>query len=86
MTPWKTLDEVIERANSSKFGLAAYVFSQDFNKQEKLVQNLEAGSVYVNMLSGAYPNVPFGGYKESGFGRDNGVEAIDEFTQIKAIY
>lgn len=86
MTPWKTLDEVIQRANCTKYGLAAYVFSQDQNKCEKLVQNLLAGSVYVNMLGLASPHVPFGGYKESGFGRDNGEEAVLEYTQIKSVY
>jgi acyl-CoA reductase-like NAD-dependent aldehyde dehydrogenase len=53
---------------------------------EKLISSLEVGSVYCNMLGLASPHVPFGGYKESGFGRDNGVESVDEFTQIKAIY
>ena len=80
MKPWKTLDEVISRANDSKYGLAAYVFSNDINVLEKLTQNLEVGSVYCNMLGLASANVPFGGYKESGFGRDNGVESVDEFT------
>lgn len=51
-----------------------------------MINHLEVGSVYVNMLAGALASVPFGGYKESGFGRDNGLEAVEEFLQVKAVY
>lgn len=79
MKSFKNIEEVISRANNTKYGLAGYVFCNDFSTQQKLIQGLDCGSVYVNQLAGALASVPFGGYKESGFGRDNGVEAIEEF-------
>ena len=63
LKPFKTLDEVIERANNTTYGLAAYVISQNAANVEKLVRNIKAGSFYVNQGAYTLCNMPFGGYK-----------------------
>lgn len=86
LTPWKTLDEVIARANNTKYGLAAVVLSNNPGITNKLVNELQAGTIFVNTYCIPESFIPFGGYKESGFGRDNGEEAILEYTQVKSVY
>ncbi|XP_063421468.1 4-trimethylaminobutyraldehyde dehydrogenase-like [Mytilus trossulus] len=81
-----TEQEVISRANDTEFGLAAGVFTNDLKRAHRVASELEAGSLYVNNYN-VYPvGVPFGGYKKSGLGRENGPEALDLFTQVKSVY
>ncbi|CAC5401962.1 ALDH9A1 [Mytilus coruscus] len=81
-----TEPEVISRANDTEFGLAAGVFTNDLKRAHRVASELEAGSLYVNNYN-VYPvGVPFGGYKKSGLGRENGPEALDLFTQVKSVY
>jgi len=86
LKPWKTIDEVIQRANNTKYGLAAVVITNDMATSEKMVKSIDAGTVYVNCYCIPQSFIPFGGYKESGFGRDNGEEAILEYTHVKSVY
>lgn len=82
---FKNLDEVIERANNSDYGLAAAVFSKDLDKVNHIVQGLRAGTVWVNAYNVLSPQAPFGGYKQSGFGRENGEDGLKNYTEVKTV-
>jgi len=86
MTPFKTIQEAVKRANDSDYGLAAGVFSKDTAACEYFVRGVNAGTVWVNNYNITPFYVPFGGMKQSGFGRDNAEEAIHEYTTIKSVY
>lgn len=81
-----TEDEVVQRANDTQYGLSAAVFSNDFARANRVANALEAGSVWINDYGTLPVSLPFGGYKQSGVGRENGANAIDHYTQIKMIY
>ena len=81
-----TEEEAIERANATPYGLAAGVFSKDFARANRVANALQAGSVWINDYGTLPASVPFGGYKESGVGRENGANAIEHYTQVKMIY
>eukprot|EP00992_Anisonema_acinus_P014898 TRINITY_DN9513_c0_g1_i2.p1 TRINITY_DN9513_c0_g1~~TRINITY_DN9513_c0_g1_i2.p1 ORF type:complete len:491 (+),score=116.74 TRINITY_DN9513_c0_g1_i2:66-1538(+) len=82
---FSTEEEVIERANNSNYGLAAALFTTNLSRAFRVEKALEAGSVWVNCYNKFDVRIPFGGYKESGFGREMSSYAIDSFTQIKAV-
>eukprot|EP00992_Anisonema_acinus_P014897 TRINITY_DN9513_c0_g1_i1.p1 TRINITY_DN9513_c0_g1~~TRINITY_DN9513_c0_g1_i1.p1 ORF type:complete len:166 (+),score=19.12 TRINITY_DN9513_c0_g1_i1:115-612(+) len=82
---FSTEEEVIERANNSNYGLAAALFTTNLSRAFRVEKALEAGSVWVNCYNKTDVRIPFGGYKESGFGREMSSYAIDSFTQIKAV-
>ncbi|KXS16051.1 aldehyde dehydrogenase [Gonapodya prolifera JEL478] len=82
---FKTEDEVLERANNTTYGLAAGVFTKDLNRAIRVSSALEAGTVWVNCFMEIGPTVPFGGFKESGQGRELGEYALNEWTQIKSV-
>lgn len=77
---------VIERANATEFGLAAGVFTADLEKGQRVVNQLKAGVCWINTYNITPVELPFGGYKQSGIGRENGTEAIDHYTQVKTVY
>ena len=81
-----TEEEAIERANATHFGLSGAVFTQDFNRAHRVANRIQAGSVWINDYNVTPPEVPFGGYKQSGLGRENGLQAIEHYTQVKTIY
>lgn len=83
--PFKSVDELIEKANDSLFGLAAGIHTEDFNKAIYVSERVEAGSVWINTYNDFHPSAPFGGYKESGIGREMGLEAFDNYTQVKLV-
>jgi aldehyde dehydrogenase (NAD+) len=85
IAPFSTLDEVIEKANDSAYGLSAAVFTNDMNKAYRVTESVEAGMVCVNSWGVVNANTPFGGVKESGFGRDMGKEALDDWTVTKTV-
>lgn len=82
----KNLDEAIEIANSSPFGLSSAIFTQDKDEQEKAINRLEAGGTFVNAMSGSNPHLPFGGIKRSGYGRELAAEGIRAFCNVKAVH
>ena len=86
ITPFDTEDEAVGLANSTVYGLAAYVQSRDIARVHRIVPQLTAGTVHVNGKSAMPPNAPFGGYGESGFGREGGKAGLDEFLQIKNVF
>ena len=78
-------DDVVERANRSEFGLAAYVYTRDAARAHRLARRLHVGAVTVNAYPFLSPTAPFGGHKQSGFGREGGRVGIDEFLQRKNV-
>lgn len=83
---FSTEEEAIAKANDSQFGLAAYIHTRDPSRIERLTAQLEAGTVVVNGMGGLSAATPFGGYKQSGFGREGGRAGIEEMVQIKAVH
>ncbi|WP_108652342.1 betaine-aldehyde dehydrogenase [Dongshaea marina] len=78
--------EVIHRANNSDYGLAAAVFTQDISRAHRVTHKLEAGICWVNAYGASPAQMPVGGYKQSGIGRENGMATLNHYTQLKAVY
>jgi len=86
LMPIGTLDEAIAHANDTPYGLAAFVFSRDLATALRAAERCEAGSVWVNDIHRSYDQVPFGGYKQSGLGREKSRHGLDEYLELKTIY
>ena len=84
--PYDDLDEVIERANNSSYGLAAGLWTENLRNAHYVAERLKAGSVWVNCYNVTDPASPFGGYKESGFGREMGSYALENYTEVKSVW
>ncbi|MGF1527295.1 MAG: betaine-aldehyde dehydrogenase [Candidatus Competibacterales bacterium] len=84
--PFDGEDEVVERANATDYGLSGAVFTRDFPRAHRVAQDLQAGTVWINDYNALPPEIPFGGYKHSGIGRENGLQTIEAYTQVKTIY
>jgi len=82
---FKTLEEVIPRANDTRYGLAAAVFTKDIDKAITISNSVQAGTVWVNCYHAFACQAPFGGYKESGIGRENSEEGVLEYCQVKTV-
>ena len=80
-----TEEEVIRRANATKFGLAAYFYTRDMTRLIRVAEQLEYGLVGANDAAGYTHEIPFGGFKESGLGREGGHEGIEEYTEVKSV-
>jgi len=80
-----SLEQAIGIANDTEYGLSAGVFTRDVATAHRVAAQLQAGQVQINRYSGAGVEVPFGGYKNSGLGREKGIEAVHHYTQVKAI-
>ena len=79
-------EELIHRINRTRYGLAAGVWTQDISKAHRFAQAVKAGTVWVNGYGYFDAAAPFGGYKESGFGREMGKEALELYTQVKTVW
>lgn len=82
---FKTLDEAIERANNTDYGLGAGIFTKDITTALNTAKKLKAGSVWINVYDYATPQTPFGGFKRSGFGRELGEDGITEYLEVKTV-
>jgi betaine-aldehyde dehydrogenase len=80
------VDEVVARANDTEFGLAAGVFTQDITRAHRVIARLDAGTCWINQYNITPVEMPFGGVKSSGIGRENGLAAIEHYTRIKSVY
>ena len=78
--------EVIERANGTEFGLSAGVFTADFSRAHRVVDQLEAGTLWINTYNLCPVEIPFGGSKQSGFGRENSAAALEHYSELKTVY
>jgi succinate-semialdehyde dehydrogenase/glutarate-semialdehyde dehydrogenase len=79
-------DEAIELANATSFGLGANAWSSDEDEQARLVADLDAGQVFINGMVTSFPELPFGGVKNSGYGRELSAHGIREFCNIKTVW
>ncbi len=82
---FKTIDEAIERANRTNYGLAAGILTKNIDTAFTFVNAVEAGSVWVNCYNASFINAPFGGYKESGIGRELGEEGLNLYLETKTV-
>lgn len=83
---FRSVEDVIARANDSEYGLASAVWSKDIDQAVSIARQLEAGTVWINQNLQNGPHIPFAGFKQSGFGVENGQPGLLEFTQPKSIY
>ncbi len=80
-----SLDEAIAKANAVPFGLAAYAFTDSARVTQRLIEEVECGSLSINHYTSSYPEVPFGGIKDSGYGREGGAEGLDGYSYVKGV-
>jgi aldehyde dehydrogenase (NAD+) len=83
--PFKTMEEVVERANNTSYGLAAAVWTKNIDKAHLYAKAVKAGTVWVNCYHIVDTTTPFGGFKQSGQGRENGEAVLDHYTEIKTV-
>ena len=79
------LDEAIERANGSPFGLGSSVWTKDLTRAREAANRIEAGYTWINSRTKVYDELPFGGWKSSGYGKEHGEEAFDFYTETKSV-
>ncbi len=84
--PFDTVEEVAGLANDTRYGLGAGVFTRDVSTAHRVAKAVQAGNVWVNFYGGADKSLPFGGYKESGWGREGGMDGVEAFMEKKAVY
>jgi phenylacetaldehyde dehydrogenase len=83
--PYKEVDELAMTANDSVYGLAAGIWTQDLSKAHRVAQLIRAGTVWINCYNVFDAALPFGGYKQSGWGREMGHEVLENYTEVKAV-
>jgi gamma-glutamyl-gamma-aminobutyraldehyde dehydrogenase len=86
VTPIRSVDEAVHYANDSVYGLAASVWTRDLSTAHRVARRLRAGTVWVNCFDRHDLSVPFGGYKQSGTGRDKGMDALESYSEVKTTW
>jgi len=82
---YRDIDDVVQRANDSDYGLGGSVWSKDLTLARSIARRLEAGTVWINHIHAMSPDVPFGGRKQSGLGVENGLEGLLEYTSVQTV-
>ncbi len=82
---FREIDEVVHRANNTKYGLAAVVWTRSIEKAHAIANNVRAGTVWVNCFDVFDAAAPFGGFKQSGIGREMGEYALQQYTEVKTV-
>ena len=80
------VDDMVRQSNRSIYGLAAAVWTRDIKKAHRLARDLKAGTIWINTYNSFDAASPFGGFKQSGFGRELGIHALELYTQVKSIW
>jgi phenylacetaldehyde dehydrogenase len=83
--PFQSIDDIATVANDSEYGLGAGIWTQDISKAHALAKKLRAGTVWINCYNVFDASLPFGGYKQSGWGREMGHEVLESYTEVKAV-
>ena len=83
---FKDAEDAIAKGNATVYGLAAAVWTRDISKAHRIARAIKAGTVWINTYNLYDPALPFGGFKESGFGRDQGKDALEKYTQTKSVW
>jgi phenylacetaldehyde dehydrogenase len=83
--PFTSADELVAQANDSMYGLAAGIWTRDIKKAHALAAKLKAGTVWINCYNVFDAALPFGGYKQSGWGREMGHEVLEHYTEVKSV-
>ena len=84
--PFQDEDEAVQLANDTHFGLAAAVWTNGLGRAHRLARKITAGTVWLNCQLAGDLSMPFGGYKQSGWGRENGFDGVDAFLETKAVF
>jgi aldehyde dehydrogenase (NAD+) len=84
--PFDTEEEALALANDTRYGLAGAVWTKDIHRGHRVAHAMRAGTVWINAYRSVGPMAPFGGFKASGFGRENGLEALREYTETKTVW
>lgn len=84
-TPYDDLDDLAAFANDSEFGLAAHIYTRDLAKAHQLARKIQAGTIWINTQLAPDPNIPFGGFKHSGWGRENGEDVFAHYLETKSV-
>jgi len=82
---WNDEDEMMKMANATNYGLAGGVWTRDISRAHRIARKLETGTVWINRYYNLKPNMPIGGYKQSGFGREFSHEVLNHYTQTKSV-
>jgi len=83
--PFKGVEEAVQQANDTRYGLAAAIWTRDLGKAHSIASQLRAGTVWINCYNIVDAALPFGGYKQSGWGREMGHNVLEHYTEVKAV-
>ena len=84
--PFRDVKDAVAQANANIYGLAAGVWTRDVGKAHQVARQVQAGTVWINQYNWYDSGAPFGGYKQSGFGRELGKQALESYTETKSVY